>query len=166
MHGNAGNGHRGPGEDPAVDGAERRVEGAGALGEGQGDGNNVRVVRRVYVINVRLILKLAFLLYLVGNDASYTKMVWFCGMALLYYLHEMGCFRSLLGTDFTVTGIAERIGQQRLLQIPPAGDEFDRFSTDAATVVKSFVLSLLPSWHVQPYAEEAQGEVTGAGPAE
>ena len=121
---------------------------------------NVRVVRRVYVINVRLILKLAFLLYLVGNDASYSKMMWFCAMALVYYLHEMGCFRSILGTDFSVTGIAERIGQQRMLQIPPHDEEFDSFTTDTTTVVKSFILSLLPSWHVQPYAEE-EAEVVG-----
>lgn len=157
MNPHAANQHaRGVQVPAAAEAANRNHVGNGVPGDVHAQPDNVRVVRRVYVINIRLILKLAFLLYLVGNDASYTKMMWFCAGALLYYLHEMGCFRTILGTDFSVTGIAERMGQERLLQIPPASDEFNRLSTDATTVVKSFVLSLLPSWHVQPYAEEAE----------
>lgn len=54
------------------------------------------VRQRVLVINLRLIFRLAFVIYLLGSDSSYSTTMWVLGAAVFYYLHEAGIVARLV----------------------------------------------------------------------
>mmetsp|Transcript_17598 Transcript_17598/g.21664 ORF Transcript_17598/g.21664 Transcript_17598/m.21664 type:complete len:583 (+) Transcript_17598:354-2102(+) len=115
------------------------------------------VVQRVFAINIGLIMKLAFFVYIVAGDASYSRLMWVVATAFLYYIYEVGFFAYMFGRELSFTSLLDSLGQSRLVQIPPP-DMYPGYATDIAVIVKTFLFSLVPSWHPVRYPEEMTNE--------
>merc|ERR1712227_703572 len=84
-------------------------------------------------------------------------MLWVAGAAFLYYIYEVGFFTWLFGRALSILSLFESLGQTRFLQIPPA-DRYPGPFTNITIILKTLFLSLIPTWHPQPYSEPDQDQ--------
>jgi len=114
---------------------------------------------RVIVVNVRLLIKLAFMIYFLGDDVESTRFYILIGVAALIYLYECGFLVPLLGTRESQYERIRRLGLLDFSRIARVDSVPGTVFTESYIVAKTFVLSLIPSWSVDPQQIEIPADV-------
>jgi len=112
-----------------------------------------RLQQRVIIINVKLMLKLGLLIYLLADESSMTQVYTLAMSAVLFYCYEMGYLVPILGTreqqmDFLRRQRLHELGFIATREQVPPG-----VVADAWYFIKAFVLSIIPSWQVEARQE-------------
>uniref|UniRef100_A0A7S2WPT3 Ubiquitin-like domain-containing protein n=1 Tax=Mucochytrium quahogii TaxID=96639 RepID=A0A7S2WPT3_9STRA len=129
-------------QDPAADRVEQ-ADPAQAAGQ---EGGQVWM-RGVIVINVRLIIKLALIVYFC-YDTGTVKFYSLCCLAFLAYLYETGYLEWLVGTREAQREFVRRLRLDEYLHVSTVARVGPGFISDSYFFLKTFVLSMIPSWKV------------------
>lgn len=96
----------------------------------------------LFVPDMRLIVQLGLVCYLIGNDDNFRML---CALCVGYYLYAAGMIPRALARRLTLDGVA---------RVPPP--QARGFALDARILISTFLMSLIPAWRVRAAVVEPQ----------